>query len=304
MFIICLRSKCMKFEELLKLSNSEKIFEHPIKNVDEITPIDNFSIDHRIIKDNPIFSNSIHFHKYFEMEIVLNGSATHLIDGETVKIKKGYICLLNRNDFHSYNFEKDENLELFNIAFDESHISPWVANQLTHRNKIMHCFLNDSDFFEMVFFLYSLYSEFKKPDDNFKTLRKSLLNIILLHFLRHIFSEHDNSSNKNLLVQKALLYIEDHFLDEGLSLQIISDKLEVTPNYLGKRIKENIGISFNDYVTQRKLEHALKLLNQNKLNISSIAKICGFTTSSYFIVQFKKQYHMTPKEYIININKT
>lgn len=294
----------MKFSEYIDIINKDPFFEHDIVNVDGREPIDGFSIDLRSVTNNYVLKNSIHFHKFLELEVIVSGTGIHQINGQSISAHRGYVSLTRRTDFHSWKFDDSKQTELYNIAFTEEHISSWVANQFQKFEHVMDCFLGEDELAEIIPLFKLLHSEFRNPDDNFKTMRKSLLNAILVFFMRHISVGITNKVGaKNILIQKVLYYIEEHFTENDISLYIVSDKLDITPNYLGKVIRETIGMSFNEYVTDRRLSYSLKLLNQSFLSINKVAEKSGFSSSTYYISVFKKAYGVTPKQYLLNINK-
>ena len=56
------------------------------------------------------------------------------------------------------------------------------------------------------------------------------------------------------------------------------------------------------WLDKKRLEQAVMLLSTTDKTISDIATTCGYATPSWFGVQFKKQYHCTPKAYRKNLN--
>ena len=56
-------------------------------------------------------------------------------------------------------------------------------------------------------------------------------------------------------------------------------------------------ISFNEYVTRLRIEHAKQLLEESGSSIESIAREIGYTNPKYFFKVFKKMVGETPQEY-------
>ena len=106
-----------------------------------------------------------------------------------------------------------------------------------------------------------------------------------------------NSKSTNNLLGLAKKEIEEHLFDPELSLSLVSDALEITPAYFSAFFIREVGIGFNEYITGLRVEQAKKLLEQTNKKVSDIALQCGFRSSSYFIVVFRKQTGMSPKEY-------
>ena len=92
-----------------------------------------------------------------------------------------------------------------------------------------------------------------------------------------------------------------HFLDQNCNSQItLKDAAEfanLSPSYLSRLFHHEFGVSFNAYLTARRLESARHLLQTTRLQIAEIASRCGFSSSSYFIKVFRTHYGVTPKNH-------
>ena len=89
-----------------------------------------------------------------------------------------------------------------------------------------------------------------------------------------------------------------HYLDQNYSSQVtLKDAAEfagLSPAYLSRLFHHEFGISFNAYLTARRLESARHLLQTTRLQIAEVAARCGFSSSSYFIKVFSSHYGVTP----------
>jgi AraC family transcriptional regulator len=61
--------------------------------------------------------------------------------------------------------------------------------------------------------------------------------------------------------------------------------------------RESTGTTPHQYVMQRRIAHAEKLLSANQLGVAEIAVACGFSSQAHLTLAFKKQTGMTPAEY-------
>lgn len=103
------------------------------------------------------------------------------------------------------------------------------------------------------------------------------------------------------LAAEAIHYIREHYHDPGISLNVLADKLSISPAYLSKLIAEEVGSSFPDFINQLRLEQAKSLLVSNlELDIREIATQVGYGSSTYFTTQFKKRYGVTPSKWRMN----
>ena len=100
----------------------------------------------------------------------------------------------------------------------------------------------------------------------------------------------------NLLIRKALDYIEIHYA-EKIGLKTLSDALYISPNYFSDLFRRHMKVKFSDFLIEYRLKKACILLKKPEYKVSEIAEMVGFRDSTYFSTVFKKTYNLTPLEY-------
>jgi len=91
------------------------------------------------------------------------------------------------------------------------------------------------------------------------------------------------------------------YLNPKLTLEDISQILEVSPQDLSQVINEKTGSNFNQYINRFRVEESKIMLASPKylkLTIEAIAKSSGFNSKSQFYNSFKKSTGITPKQYV------
>ena len=96
------------------------------------------------------------------------------------------------------------------------------------------------------------------------------------------------------LCERALEIIEQHYMDEDLSLASLSAMLDVSPNHLSACIKKSEGETFINILVRRRMEKAQALLLTTDMQIQEIARCCGYTDQHYFSYCFKKYSGTSP----------
>ena len=100
----------------------------------------------------------------------------------------------------------------------------------------------------------------------------------------------------NLLIRKALDYIELHYA-EKIGLKTLSDALYISPNYFSDLFRRHMKVKFSDFLIEYRLKKACILLKKPEYKVSEISEMVGFRDSTYFSTVFKKTYNLTPLEY-------
>ena len=97
-------------------------------------------------------------------------------------------------------------------------------------------------------------------------------------------------------VQKIITHIGEHYT-EHLTLQDIADVTSYTESECCRIFKRFTGESIFSYLRAYRLEKSVSLLQDTRQSISEIAYGCGFSSTSYYIEEFKKQFKITPLQF-------
>lgn len=99
------------------------------------------------------------------------------------------------------------------------------------------------------------------------------------------------------IVRRAKQYIQEHFSDPKLTLESVAQSLNVSPVYLSRIIKQELGVSFVNLLTEIRIKKAIQLLTSTDLTINEISERIGYDTQHYFSTAFKKAVGMPPNQY-------
>jgi AraC-like DNA-binding protein len=103
--------------------------------------------------------------------------------------------------------------------------------------------------------------------------------------------------NEGKRMQDVMSYTMEHF-DQPIPLEAISEVASMTKNAFCKYFKKRTNKTYVQFLTELRVEHACKLLQQKKdASISMVAYESGFGNLSNFNRQFKMIKQMSPSEY-------
>ncbi len=106
-----------------------------------------------------------------------------------------------------------------------------------------------------------------------------------------------NSYQGGRILKRALDYIDANFDRDTLSLNQAAESIGVSANYLSAIFSQNMQKTFVEYMTEKRIEKAKKLLKQTDKTSGEIAKEVGYKDSHYFSFVFKKLQGCSPREY-------
>lgn len=104
-------------------------------------------------------------------------------------------------------------------------------------------------------------------------------------------------------VQGAVALMNQNWSDSELSLQTLADALYVSPQYLSRLFRRETGDTIGGYLARKRINEAMRLLQDPALKMYEIAQKTGYTSQHYFSSAFKKALGISPVEYRKNIIK-
>ncbi len=98
------------------------------------------------------------------------------------------------------------------------------------------------------------------------------------------------------IVDECLSYIEQNYFSD-ITLKDLSEYTHTHTNHICRLFSQELGSSFNDVLTIKRLESAKILLKNTNMKIYEIAELVGYHKPAYFSELFKKYCNKTPNEY-------
>lgn len=105
---------------------------------------------------------------------------------------------------------------------------------------------------------------------------------------------------KNAVISKAVVlcmdYVYNH-INSRITINDLAEYTDLSPSYLSRLFKKELGVSISDYIIEKKIEKAQNLLKYSDYSLIEIANYLAFSSQSHFIQTFKKAVGLTPKKY-------
>lgn len=128
------------------------------------------------------------------------------------------------------------------------------------------------------------------PDD----LRSYLVQVLSAAVdMRDAETQRQNSD----IIDGAIKYIDRNFASEDISLNSVAQAINISANYLSALFSQKMGVSFVEYLTQKRMTKAKQLLRQTGKRSGEIAYEVGYKDPRYFSFVFKKTQGCTPRSY-------
>ncbi len=251
-----------------------------------------------------IINDKSHFLTYYDITLIQNGQGSLILDNNVFDIQENMIICSSPMQIRQWKIKAmPKGLVLI---FEEDFLAT---------------FFNDSDFVKKLNFFYTIECE---PVTSLTDSKNSYIENLLLNIETEIL--HFNNKNKHIL--RALLYqalawldreytkhenikvidgvndivfrfknLVSEFYKQEHSVNFYAEKLNISSGYLNDLIKRDIKITAKQFIQNKVILEAKKLLRNTPLSISEIAWKLNFNDDSYFIRAFKNKTGFTPKNY-------
>lgn len=116
--------------------------------------------------------------------------------------------------------------------------------------------------------------------------------------LRHgaAVRENDGANPAAARLSGVLTHIGEH-IDEDLRLEALATVAHMSTDAFRHFFKKALGVAPHQYILQKRIERAKRLLAQPRLPIAEIAYALGFSSQAHFSTSFRKFVGSSPKRY-------
>lgn len=214
---------------------------------------------------------------FYDFTFVLSGSMTYVADGKKYVMEKNDAIFLKPGTVRS-RYSGNEPVKYVSFNF---HILPDA--EFPFDEFIKNCISAD---------IRKLVSAF--PQSRLSTHYHSAQKLAnLLNYMLFEVLDVTSLKSNNEHVIKILRYIEEN-ISENLSLQKISEKINLTKEYTSYIFKKEMKKSLTNYINERKMLYAKKLILHHEMSLSDIAAHLGYSNYNYFSRLFKKHFNISP----------
>lgn len=104
--------------------------------------------------------------------------------------------------------------------------------------------------------------------------------------------------NDELLMERIMRVINDHLDDSDFNVDALTKEVGISRAQLHRKMKEMTGLPVSEFIRNIRLEQAVRLLEEQKINVTQVAYSVGFSNLAHFSTVFRKQFGVSPTEYV------
>ncbi|MBQ4110437.1 MAG: helix-turn-helix transcriptional regulator [Clostridia bacterium] len=247
------------------------------------------------VKKSTITNNvAFHAHDFFEIELVLSGEGTQILNGKEYEMKKGTLYLVTPLDYHQITVTKAP-IDLYSIKLYENFLPYNLLNIIL--NSQSNIFFDDNiTLYDKALNLCNLlYEEYTRSSPEPKYIA-NIVECIFILLARNFTTLTDIKSSGYNPIQSAVIYMKLHF-QEDPPVQKAAEICYLSTNYFSSMFRKYMGKTYSEYLTELKLDYAKKLLLTTDLSITDICFSSGFSSVSNFLKAFKQKINISPNKF-------
>lgn len=230
------------------------------------------------------------FHPHVEILFVTKGKVNMMIDSKELVVNTGEISIVFPYAVHSYEAAPDA--ELYIMMFEPRIAYPF-ENELLSKKPLNPHITDCRELFDVFEKIYTLLSN--QDELKLKTAT-SYLSAIVGEVLCKMPLYDVEGVSENMTIP-ILIYCSEHFCDEDISLNKISNELYISKGYVSKIFSYKIKYGFREYINELRISKAKELLSKTDMKIINVMLECGFKNQSSFNRIFYEICGTSPREY-------
>ncbi len=242
-----------------------------------------------------------HTHDFISMIYILSGACTYNINDTLYHVKKGDMIICNPGVYHGKIINSGEEIMEFHIGLTN------IALEGLPKNHLISCgtcpVIVITRLEQDILKCYSdIFLEQEKPEAGSEALLKIYVMALVVTFLRATGTDIPSRKvpdfsfetyDKAIIVNTLVSFINENYMKE-ITLDTISKNMYLSPAYISKVFKEEMGESPINYLIKVRLAKAHELLLAGGIPIKAVARSVGYDDAYHFSKLYKKYYNEPP----------
>ncbi len=235
-----------------------------------------------------------HWHSGIEIILILKGECAVIEGDKVVRMKEDDIVLINDSIVHELKSEKE--CCLISLLID-THKIEGIADRLQF-DLDSTATANKNKFYKIKRHIAELVKTNSTPSDENAFFNRSVIYAVLYELSKNFRSSELSAPSLKYIerLNEILRYIEQHYR-EGLTFNQIAEAHHFSVPYLSFFFKRYLGVNFQTYYNNFRLERAVNQLLHTDCPIEQIARDNGYPNPRAFVSSFKAKYATLPSIY-------
>ena len=253
------------------------------------------------------YTTRAHIHPAIELIYVKSGEYFVSIDNDEIRASAGDLLFFRSNTIHSIRLDGEGAGSYYVLKINPSllfHIfegreqmkmtAPFLFKERGER-----AFFKCSELSENIKNIFdSMISALGVNGSLFYSTERAYSALLLIEMLKSLLPPPVDTcevNEKNLaLIHKCVDYINQNYATE-ISAEECAYEVHMSYSYFARLFRAVMGKTFKEYLVSVRLAKAKSILLSTSISVTDVAMACGYSSLSYFIAEYKKEFGKTPR---------
>lgn len=293
-------------------------YNQAMKNLNTVANIKIGNLSINILDLYSLFTSTMlstyaHDHAFFEMHIILNGTAQMIINDTVYNVNKNEIIIIPKHLAHYSTFTSEDFQNCaFSFEFKCLDNPPRMRYEYKYFTEL---FRTDAvSILKIGAYERSLIATIFENIDHFSVYSINKINIEIANLFLEIGKKLNNREKKtrddDLIIASDQFIVRKYktevFIQQSIDtetpivLEDLAAHLFISPRQASRFLKETFGLTFKELLTRYRMIHASSLLESTDLSLEKIAMRVGYLSYNGFLSAYKKYYGTTPQHKKLN----
>jgi AraC-like DNA-binding protein len=246
-----------------------------------------------------------HKHEFIEIIFIRSGEGIETVGGVSHTVKRGDMLFVNFGREHSFS---NTGMEFIHILLRPE----FISDRLISSENIFDVFslpqfssidgelspseivsFSGNELITVTNLIDAMLDEYEMKKKGWRTALFGYTDVLITMLVRKLKEGEPDTDLHTARIEK---YVDEH-LFEKITLSDIAANCFYNPSYFSRRFKHYFGKNLSEYVNEKKLFAAARLLREGNETAAAISQKCGFSDTSQFYRLFKSEFGCTPSEY-------
>lgn len=232
-----------------------------------------------------------------ELSFLTKGNGTIYFDTLSIPVKKGDLIIKNAGTTHAEKSAPEDPMEQICVELHDVNLNGLEINHIIpdHTDPV----ISFSEEYAVLKNAFEYLKDFSKVPGKEAVCRK-LVEVVL-----EMINEKINRPKKNVVTGKAVKqdavlevknYIDKNFYNK-LSCRDLAEKFFISEGHLSRQFKTLTGYTLNQYIIEKRMGYARRMLIFTDNDIKDIAHSSGYHDLQYFYNVFRRSAGCTPTQF-------
>lgn len=243
-----------------------------------------------------------HYHDYYEIFLLLEGEATHCVNGQRIPLQRGALVFIRPHDVHDYLPTDGKQFSMLNITFTQetchalfSYLGEGFASRRLLHAALPPMLLLPTHGFD---YILSQMTAIRTIGEGERDRLKTAIRVLLFRIFTRFFA--DFAEEKESEIPLWLCELCDQMKRDGNFTYGIPRLLSLTDKsreHVSRCMKKYMGITLSEFINGLRLHFVANMLKNSNHGIADIVFESGFGNLSWAAELFRQKYGCTMSAY-------